>query len=276
MIRPSSILLLKNRLVSALFLLLIFLIWGQIAVSAASSGLTLETGEEGSERTYKTAGSDYRIYFNDEEDLLSESEEEDLLSVMEPITSYGNVAFMTTRIDRSDYEGATGDILHQLFGSASSTIFLIDMNHRQLIIFSDGDIYHIITKSYANTITDNVYKMAKKGNYYDCAREVYTEINTLLSGNKIAQPMRHITNAMLSVILSAFILYFISRKISRQQAAESSDIMSVIGASCSFAGDKPVFTRKSKVYNPHTSDSGGSGGGGGGGAGGGGGGSHGF
>ncbi len=250
---------------------------GHLEVSADTGGLTLNSGQEGDERTYTVDGSDYLIYFNDEEDLLTEEEEEKLLEDMKPVTDYGHAAFMTTQIQSSYYEEATEEIYHSLFGmGASGTIFLIDMNNRQLIIFSDGDVYDVVSKAYANTITDNIYKMAKKGDYYDCAREAYQEIYTLLSGSKIAQPMRHITNAMLAVILSTMILYAITRYISAQRAASEEEILTAIGSACAFTGGSLAFSRKKRSYNPHSSSGGGSSGGGGGGGSSGGGGSHGF
>ena len=56
--------------------------------SPASQSLTLQSGEDAAERTYSVNGSDYVIYINDEEDLLSDEEEEDLLADMLPITQY--------------------------------------------------------------------------------------------------------------------------------------------------------------------------------------------
>ena len=268
------------------FLFLSLVIWTLFCPSlcrAAEEGLdslTLESGSEDGERLYAVEGSDYKIYMNDEQDLLSSSEEKELLDYMLPITDYGNVAFMTTEIASNDYEGATGDIYHNLFGNESGVIFLIDMNHRQLVIFSDGAVYKVITKSYANTITDNVYRLAGKGDYFGCACEAFYEIGSLLIGNKIAQPMRHITNALLAITLSALILYFITRQVSKQRSAETSEILSAIGATVNFSHGKSTYTRRNKVYNPHTSSDsdsrgGGFGGGGGGGSSGGGG-SHGF
>ena len=254
---------------------------GQVLAYEATGELTLISGQEGSERTYRSEGTDFMVYINDEEDLLSADEEKDLLEYMVPITDYGHAAFMTTsQIDSSDYEAATRDIYHQIFGKDSGVIFLIDMNHRKLIIQSDGEVYRTITKSYADTITDNVYRMAGDGDYYGCASEAYTEMYTLLVGRKIAQPMRHITNAMLAVILSTVILYFISRRISKQRAAKSQEILSALGATIHFSGGQSQFSRRKKDYNPSSSsDSGGGGGGGfsgGGGGSSGGGGSHGF
>lgn len=246
--------------------------------SESDYGLTLENEYEDGGRSYLVEGTNYRIYINDQEDLLTDSDEEALLIDMLPVTDYGNVAFMTTKIASSSYEEATGDIYHSLFGNgADGAIFLIDMNHRQLIIYSDGAVYKVIKKNYANTITDNVYKLAKSEDYYECAKEVYWEMYTLLSGSKIAQPMRHITNAMLALILSTLILYFITRHVSRQRAAKEAEILSIIGADVQFENGCSTFANRSKVYNPHTSsDSGGGGGFGGGGGSSGGGGSHGF
>lgn len=258
---------------------------GYLTASAKAPGVTFEREDESGGRFYTVKDSSYRLYINDQEDLLVDEEEEELLTEMLPIASYGNAAFMTTQIGSASYEKAAGDIYHSLFGNNSSgTIFLIDMNHRQLIIYSDGAIYKVITKRYANTITDNVYGMARKGEYYDCAKEVFSEMTTLLGGQHIAQPMKHITNAMLALILSTFILYFLTRRMSRLREAKSSEILAGIGSVCHFSNGASTFVSREKVYNPHTSSDdssfrGGGGGGGGGfsgGGGGGGGGSHGF
>lgn len=258
------------------------------AAEDSSGELILEGGSEGGERLYRVEGSSYKIYMNDDEDLLSPSEEEELLSYMLPVTEYGHAAFMTTQIGSSDYEGATKDFYHSLFSSDSGVIFLIDMNHRQLVIISDGEIYKVLKKGYANTITDNVYRMARKGDYAGCAEEAFYEIYALLSGDKIAQPMRHITNALLAITLAALILYFITRQVSKQREAGTSEILSTIGAVVHFSNGASTFTRRSKVYNPPSDSDGGgirgggfSGGGGGfgggfGGGSSGGGGSHGF
>lgn len=254
---------------------------GYLLVSAKAPGVTFEREDESGGRFYTVKDSSYRLYINDQEDLLDDEEEEELLTEMLPIaSSYGNAAFMTAQIGSAYYEKATGDIYHSLFGNSSGTIFLIDMNHRQLIIYSDGTIYRVITKRYANTITDNVYGLAKDGEYYDCAKEVFSEMTTLLGGQHIAQPMKHITNAMLALILSTFILYYLTRRMSRLRAARSSEILEKIGAVCHFTNGASTYVSSEKVYNPHTSSDGdsSSGGGGGGfsGGGGGGGGSHGF
>ena len=238
--------------------------------------VTLTTKEDDPQRIYSVEGRNYEIYIYDEENLLSEKEIGKLVQHMVPITRYGNAGFITYQIEEGDYEGATGDIYNGLFGRSSGTLLMIDMNHRKLVLHSDGDISKVITNSYANTITDNIYRMAGKGNYYGAASEAFREINTLLEGNRIAQPMRHITNGLLAVILSTLILYFVTLLTSLQKKAEAEEILTAIGASIAFSNPKAVFKNRTRVYNPHSSSGGSRSGGGGFGGGGGSSGSHGF
>ena len=225
----------------------------------------------------KAADTPYRIYIEDEENLLTEQEEKKLEEDMGPVQEYGHAAFITTRIRESDYVGETGRIYHSMFGRDSGMLLLIDMNHRQLVIFSDGAVYKTITKSKANTITDNIYKMASRGDYYGCAKEAFTEAALLLQGYHIAEPMRHVTNALLSLILSFLLVYLIARYISAQRQASHEELIAMIHPKQEFHDGSLKYMRKKRTYNPRSSGSGGSSGGGGsGGGGGGGGGSHGF
>ena len=235
--------------------------------------------EEDGARFYTVEGTDYLLYLDDEEDLLTSREEEMLLDRMTPVTAYGNAAFISTGFDNRNYMQTAKKMYHDLFGEKSGTVFIIDMNNRQLIIHSDGAVYKVISKSYANTITDNVYRMARAGKYYDCAAEVFSEMTSLLQGNHIAQPMRHITNALLAFILSSMILYFLTGYSARQKPAPSEEILTAISAACAVKGVSGKLTASNKVYSPVSGKRGGFGGFGGGGGsfgGGGGGGSHGF
>lgn len=228
-------------------------------------------------RTYLVKGSEYTLYIRDEEDLLTEEEEDRLLRKMKPVTQFGHAVFVTGQIPEDDYMKETEGIYHALFNQGESgIIFMIDMSHRQLIIFSDGDVYRTINKQYAITITDNVYSEARRGDYYGCASKAFSQIATKLRGGKIAEPMKHITNAMLALILSTLILYFISRWNTSKRAAKSEEILALIGATSAFAHGKASYNHKSRSYNPRKSGGwGGSSGGRGGGSSGGGG-SHGF
>lgn len=212
----------------------------------------------------------YRIVIEDDADLLSEEEIQQLLLDMQGITDYGNAAFKSL----SDNEYSTSyfaqNYYHQIFNQESGTLFIIDMDNREIYIFSDGAIYRTITVSYANTITDNVYTYASDGDYYRCASKAFDQIQSLLSGQKIVQPMKYISNALLALILAALINYFLARILSGTSKPGTSEVLNAVSTKFAFYDPHMKLTSQTKVYSPPSSSSGGGGHSGGGGGGGGG------
>ena len=147
----------------------------------------------------------YPIYINDAEDLLTDAEEESLKAVMEPITEFGGVAFVTGR--SSDGEASAKDHFREYFDHDSGTIFYIDMECRKICIFSDGKIYRSITKSRANEITNSVYRYASDEDYYTCAVKAFESIYSVLKGQYILRPMRYAHNLYVAIALSSIIMY---------------------------------------------------------------------
>lgn len=226
--------------------------------------------------TYENPDTAYQVSIEDDADLLTDEQEELLSEQMEEITAYGNVAFKSVDTNYNSTETLAKEHYRDLFGTSSGTLFVIDMDNRNIWIFSDGSIYKTITKSYANTITDNVYTYASRSDYYGCASNAYNQINTLLSGRKIAQPMKYIGNALLALILALLINYFIVRVFSRSRKPSERELLQNIYAQCNVDAPHTDFINQSRVYSPPSSSSdgssGGSSGGGGGGSSGGGGG----
>ena len=219
-----------------------------------------------------SAAGDYRIVIDDQEDLLSSSEENSLRIKMEEIRKYGNVGFVTVSQYTSTDTYAKSKY-RELFGTESGMLFVIDMGRRNIWIFCDGAIYRIINKSYANTITDNVYRYATKGDYYSCAYNVFDQAQTLLEGGRISQPMKYISNVLIALVIALlgnFIYLLIQRKESTDTADRMAKAMST-GISVGIVSKMMISSRRSR----HVESSGGGGGGysGGGGGGGGGGGS---
>ncbi len=215
------------------------------------------------------ADSKGTVIIQDNEGLLSSQEEVLLEKDMLPISKYGGVAFISVRQFDMDTGKYAENEYRKLFGRDSGTLFLIDMGERNIWIFSDGAIYKTVTKAYANTITDNVYRYASRGEYYKCASEAFREISILLEGGKISQPMKHICNVIIALIL-AFLSNFIYLLIQRHKPAVSlkdaiAPMTSVVGVSV--IARNLINTRRSR----HVESSGGGGGSSGGGGGGGGG-----
>lgn len=218
----------------------------------------------------------YYLRLDDRADLLTSTEETKLKKAMEPITAYGNVAFVsistnpeysTKRYAEKYYE--------EHFGYSSGIIFLIDMEERYIWIHSNGEIYKTITTSYANTITDNVYSYASDKEYLTCASTAFSQINTLLEGRHIAQPMKYISNALLAIVLALFINYFLVMALSRSRKASTSQLLNGIFSKAEVTNPQTTFVNQTKRYSPQSSSSSGGGssrsGGGGGSRGGGGG-----
>lgn len=241
------------------------------AQAAASGSASSDTSQT---KLWENPQTGYCVILEDDADLLSPSETEQLSLEMQVITNYGNVIFKS--IDYNPYSTSyfAEEFYHERIGKNSGSLFLIDMDNREIYIFSDGAVYKTITSSYADTITDNVYRYASKADYFSCASKAFAQMNTLLSGQKIAQPMKYISNLLLALILAALINYFVVRLSSGTAKPSDRELLQSASTRFAFTNPQMHLTHQSKVYSPSSSGggSGRSGGGGGGGRSGGGGG----
>lgn len=218
----------------------------------------------------------YEVVIDDQADLLTDTEENNLYEVMLPITEYGNVVFVTADYNPYSELQYAKNYYYDCFGEESGTLFLIDMDNRKVTVFSDGAIYETVTNSYANTITDNIYQYASSGDYYGCAEEAFTEIHTLLSGRRIAQPMKYTSNFFLAILLAFIINYVVLKITSSNRKADLHSLVKATNSQINLVNPVALFTHQTKKYDPPSSSSSSSGGGGGGGSSSGGGGSHSF
>ena len=218
------------------------------------------------------ADGNYTVVIDDQEDLLSEREEQMLKIKMEEVAKYGNVAFVTVS-QYGDTSSYAKQLYRSLFGKSSGFLFLIDMGRRNIWIFSDGAIYRVIDRAYANTITDNIYRYASRGEYYDCAYHAYDQALTLLKGGRIAQPMKYISNFLISCVV-ALLGNFLFLSMNRTEAFESrADVKPLLTEGpVSFSVLSKKRTKKKVTRHYESSGGGGHSGGGGGFSGGGGGG----
>lgn len=225
---------------------------------------------------YQNPETSYRVLLEDDALLLDDAEAQELTALMQEITAYGNAAFKTTDNNDWNTESYARQYYQEQFGTASGTLFLIDMDNRNIWIHSDGAVYKVITSSYANTITDNVYRYASDGDYYDCAAQAYAQILTLLKGHKIAQPMKYISNALLALILALLLNYGLVSFCTGIRKPRRRVLLENGRNRFNYTQPRAFFIRESRTYNPVSSSdsgssSGGSGGGGGSSSGGGGG-----
>lgn len=205
----------------------------------------------------------------DDASILTESEKTKLLSDMMPLTEYGSVLFCST--EAYVYDAVDLDAQNkykEYLGEDDGTEFYINMNVRKIWIANYGSIKKVITTNYSNSIADNVYKLATKGKYYECASNAYKQEGKLLAGQNISQPMKHISNALLGLIAAMFVNFGLVWVFSRPRAASKKEILNAIQYSVDLGNPRTIKTGKEKIYSPINSgydgSSGGSSGGGGG------------
>lgn len=154
---------------------------------------------------YTNPQTGYQALILDDDDLLTAQEESALVQKMIPITDYGHIIFWSTEEYTFDEIEQAKNKRYNLYGYESSGIFSINMRVRKVTFQSDGAIYHMVSSSYARSITDNVSHYASSGNYYQCAAEAYDQVLTVLQGNRIAEPMKYISFVVIGMML-AFVL----------------------------------------------------------------------
>lgn len=217
---------------------------------------------------------DYQVVLEDNADLLTDSEEEDLKEIMQKIAEYGNVALVTIDYNPNhNTERFAESYNEKLFGrNGDAVLFVIDMDERYIYIDSMGSMRKTISSAYANTITDNVYSYASAKNYYQCAYKAFDQMRILLEGRHIAQPMKYVSNALLAMIAAMIINFFAVSIFSKKHKPSKMELLSGIYHKAEVANPRATFVNQTKTYSPQSS--GGGGGGGGGHSGGGGGGGH--
>ena len=237
--------------------------------TAADSGTG--NADRNSGTVYTNSETGYSVIIEDNASLLSNDEKIQLAETMKDITPYGDVAFKS--IDYNPYSTETyiERYYNSIFGTGSGTVFLIDMDNRNIWIYSDGSIYSTITTAYANVITDNVYTYASDRDYFSCANKAFIQEAALLQGRRISQPMKYISNALLAIAIAILINYFIVRQTSRVRKASDNEIVNGVFANNAFNNVSVNFIRQTRTYSPRSSSSSGSSGGHSGGGGGGGG-----
>ena len=236
--------------------------------TAAGSGT--DNADRNSGTVYTNSETGYSVIIEDDASLLSNDEKIQLAETMKDITPYGDVAFKS--IDYNPYSTETyiERYYNSIFGTGSGTVFLIDMDNRNIWIYSDGSIYSTITTAYANVITDNVYTYASDKDYFTCANKAFIQEAALLHGRRISQPMKYISNALLAIAIAILINYFIVRQTSRVRKASDNEIVNGVFANNAFNNVSVNFIRQTRTYSPRSSSSSGSSGGHSGGGGGGG------
>lgn len=220
-------------------------------------------GNTGIAADYTNPDTGYRVIIEDNADLLSEDEEASLCSLMEPITEYGSAAFVT--LDSNSYNSTEHYAEHFTdlrFSGSTGTVLVIDMDYRTLYLDTTGSMRTYLTSSYADSITDNIYSYASKGDYYTCAAKAFEQVETLLRGGRIAQPMKYICNLLLALVMALLINYLLVMHMSRKHKPTTAQLLSGIFHKFTIQNGAARLINQTRVYSPPSSNGGGHSGGG--------------
>lgn len=233
------------------------------AVYASQSGTNNSTG--------------YSFVLDDSADFIDDDMEEALLTKMKETTAYCNVAISTTTYHTySSTERYAVETYESYFGQdANGVIFVIDRDLNEIYLAAEGKTQRIISDSKCDTICDNTYVYATSSHdydYYTCCLETIDQVNTVLSGGRIAQPMKYISGIFIALAIGMILCFLYALKVSRGKKPNDRDIMNAAYTKVDVQNPFVQFTHETKTYSPQSSgSSGGSHGGGGGHSGGGGG-----
>ena len=183
---------------------------------ASDSSYSVESNEDGY-ILVKNEESGYEILVDDVADLLTYDEEKQLVDDMKDCSEYGFILFVSTDENKfysvDDY---AQDYYRSRIPDENGVMLLIDMDKRKICVYSEGKLQNVITNSKANIITDNIYTYASDGDYYTTASKGFEQIEAVLNGKKIAQPMKYVSNACLAILISLVINYFFARAVSKK------------------------------------------------------------
>ena len=213
-----------------------------------------------SSSVYENEKTGYTAYIDDEENLLSSSEEERLAQKLIPLTEYGNVAFLSGR-GENDAASNIRDFYKAVFYGKSGLIFFIDMGNKEIRIQSGGNFYKTITGDVANSITDNVYVFASKGDFYKTASLAFRQVQGKMEGRFIATPMRWISNFFLAIFLGLLFNFTMLLLSWKQNKAGSRAVLGALQPDIMLEDREVLMTNQSKMRISSGSGSGRIGGG---------------
>lgn len=222
------------------------------------------------------AESSKRLVVEDGADLLTDEEEARLIEDYSAVTEYMDAAFVTTDHSSGSTASYAEEYAIRHYGNDPAVIFIIDMEDRELYIYANGSALKTISRADARAITDNIYRSASRGDYYECANRAFSQILAKCSGARLARPVKHATNALIAVLAGILLNYFLtvaSRRPRVERRTKGDVSVSVSRQMATMPGISlalPIVLSSVRHYK--SSSSGGSGGGGGGGHSGGGGG----
>ena len=227
---------------------------------------------------YTAAAEGSFVVVRDDADLFTDEEEDYLRIVMTDFLPYGSAAVYTTyKNPYGDTDALADSMYEELVGNyymTDGSLFVIDMDNRYLLLSNGGEVTHKIGDRDCDEITDNVYRYAGYGDYFQCANSAFEQEVRLLRDMAIPRTMKHISNLLISLGISVCLVFLVAQAKTKMkeytpEALFDKDVRKNVSLG---AYEKLAMVNRKKTRHVESSGGGYSGGGGGGRSGGGGGG----
>ena len=217
-----------------------------MSLLSIGTAYALDTSAFLSSSVYENEKTGYIAYIDDEENLLSSSEEAKLSEQMIPLTEYGNVAFLSGRGEGSA-ASSIRDFYKEVFYGKSGLIFFIDMENREIRIQSGGSFYKTITSDVANSITYNVYVFSIKCDFYKSASLAFRQVKGKMEGRFLATPMRWISNFFLAIFLGLLFNFTMLLLSWKQNKAGSRAVLGALQPNIILEDKEVIMTNQTKM-----------------------------
>lgn len=199
----------KKGLVITIVSILVLLIIGIVIAIIAfnNNGKSKYDFEEIEKYRLKNKDTNYELYIKDDAKLLNDDEKTKLKEEMIPLTEYGNIIFITLNKNSTSTDVYTRSYYHSEYGSDSGTVLVIDMDNRNLYLFSEGSNYDVITSKRVENILDDVHQLATDEKYYECALNTFGQILTLLKNYSNNNQNTYIQNSRKDAYIELAVAY---------------------------------------------------------------------
>ena len=242
----------KNVIVSA-FLFALLLLFCSVPTEAKELYANPDTG--------------FSIYYEDDGSFFDSTQQNKITEAMKPLTSYTNIAFVS--LSSNPYHTAekyAKNYVESKFSDTYGALFLLDADpaSREIYIYCSRKTYKTITRSHCLSITDNIYSYASDNDdsndgFCLCAVKAFEQMQTILDGGRIAQPMKYLSNLFFALALALLINFFIVRIVSRKHNPSRSQLLNGIYTNYKMDNAHVEFVNQTKQYSPQSSGSGGGG-----------------
>ena len=165
--------------------------------------------------SYSAKAAASNVYIADDAKLLTEDERDDLQKYLESLD--GNLNYVAVTTEENDFGRSTDEILESYYNNKyddtqAGIAFIIDMYHREIILSGYGDTRFLLKKSDEQDVTDNVYRYAMNGEYYDCMLNAFEQADVIVNDGFVLRPMRIIVTALISLIIGFLTPFFIAMR----------------------------------------------------------------